>query len=178
MGTSLTVSRMLKRRLLAAAFALATLFGFGGHPFFGRTAAAALDVSAAEGQLVELLNADRTAAGLPPLQTDSRLMDVARWRSEDMVARNFFGHDIGGFTIARILRDRRIPFTLAGENIVSNTFDDATTVALAQEELMRSSSHRANILRSEYNLVGVGVAVGAGRRTVYTQVFIQGAAER
>ena len=167
---------MLKRRLLAIAFALTSLWGASGaltRPAFG-----AVDVGAAEAQFLDLLNADRTAHGLQPLQLDSRLMDVARWRSEDMVARNFFGHDIGGFTIARILRERGIPFTLAGENIVSNTFDDATTVALAQEELMKSPSHRANVLRPEFNLVGVGIAVGANQRTVYTQVFIQGTPER
>jgi uncharacterized protein YkwD len=172
-GAGLTVSRMLKRRLLAAAFAVATLLGFGGHPFFGRTVAAALDVSAAEGQLVELLNTDRAAAGLPPLQADPKLMDVARWRSEDMVARAYFGHDIGGFTIARLLRERQIPFKLAGENIVSNTFEDGITVGLAQTELMKSASHRDNVLRADYNLVGVGIAVGPDRRTVFTQVFVQ-----
>ncbi|CAA9281745.1 MAG: Probable Co/Zn/Cd efflux system membrane fusion protein [uncultured Chloroflexi bacterium] len=173
--TGFTMSRMLKRRLLAVAFALATLFGFSGHPFFGRIASAALDVSAAEGQLVELLNADRAAVGLPPLQSDPRLMDVARWRSEDMVARTYFGHDMGGFTIGRLLREHQVLFSLAGENIVSNTFEDMITVGLAQAELMKSSSHRENVLRSDYNLVGVGIALGPNRRTVFTQVFVQSA---
>ena len=167
---------MLKRRLLTVSFALASLFGAQGSVV--RPAFASVDVAAAEAQFLDLLNADRIAGGLQPLQADSRLMDVARWRSEDMVSRNFFGHDIGGFTIGRLLRERQIPINLAGENIVSNTFDDATTVALAQAELMRSASHRENVLRSDYNLVGVGVATGPNRRIVYTQIFVQGTLDR
>lgn len=170
------VKTMLKRRLLALVFALSSLFG--AHAVPGRLALAAVDVSAAEAQFLELLNADRVANGLLPLQSDSRLMDVARWRSEDMVARNFFGHDIGGFNIGLILRERQIPFKLAGENIVSNTFEESATVALAQQELMKSASHRENLLRAEYNYVGVGVAIGPNRRTVFTQIFIQASGDR
>lgn len=167
---------VLTRRMLTAAVALASLVG--SHSLTGQTALAAVDVTQAEAQLLEFLNADRVAFGLAPLQTDSRLMEVARWRSEDMVARNFFSHDLGGYTIARILRDRQVRFALAGENLVSNTFNDSTTVHLAHEELMRSDSHRENILRDEFDFVGVGVAIGPNRRTVYTQVFIQSPAER
>ncbi len=162
---------MLRRRFLAIVVALASLFGAQG--FVARPAMAAVDVAAAEAQLLDLLNQDRAAAGLLPVRADARLMEVARWRSEDMVARNFFGHDLGGFTIASILRERQIPFRLAGENIVSNTFDDLSTVTFAQIELMKSPTHRENILQADYNQVGIGVAVGLDRKTVFTQIFVQ-----
>ena len=161
----------MKRRLAALVVALASLFGVQGP--VSRTVHASVDVTAAELQLIDLLNADRSAAGLPPLAADPRLMDVARWRSEDMVSRNFFGHDLGGFNVGRLLRERQIPFNLAGENLVSNTFDDASTVATAHVELMKSADHRQNVLHAAYNFVGVGVAIAPDRRTVYTQVFIQ-----
>lgn len=138
------------------------------------TSGATLDVAAAESAFLDLLNADRTANGLAPLQADPRLMDLARWRSEDMVARNFFSHDIGGLTIFQLLRDRQIPFRVAGENLAYNTFDEARTVAVAQDGLMSSPGHRANILRAQFNLVGVGVAAAPDGKVVYTQVFIQG----
>src|SRR5687768_13831970 len=104
----------MKRRLVALVVALASLFGAQGPLSFARTAHASVDVTAAELQLIDLLNADRTAAGLPTLTPDPRLMDVARWRSEDMVSRNFFSHDLGGFNVGRLLRERQIPFNLAG----------------------------------------------------------------
>ncbi len=130
------------------------------------------DVGAAESQFLDLINADRAAYGLPPLHPDPRLMEVARWRSEDMVARNFFSHDIGGFNVYQVLKERQIPFRLAGENIAYNTFDESETVAVAQASLMQSPGHRANILRPEFNLVGVGIATGPGRKTIFTQIFI------
>jgi uncharacterized protein YkwD len=163
----------MKRRLVALAVALSSLFGAPGPLSFARTAHASVDVGAAEMQLIDLLNADRAAHGLQPLTPDPRLMEVARWRSEDMVSRNFFSHDLGGFNVGRLLREREIHFNLAGENIVSNTFDDAATVAAAQVELMKSTDHRQNVLGADYNAVGVGVAVGPNRRTVYTQIFVQ-----
>ncbi|HEU5315716.1 MAG TPA: CAP domain-containing protein [Chloroflexota bacterium] len=162
----------MKRRLIALLVALTSLFA--GRPVHA-SVGASVDVSAAEQLFLDLLNADRITAGLPALTPDPRLADIARWRSEDMVARNYIGHDIGGYTVGRLLHDRSVPFILAGENIVSNTYGDSSTVARAQEELMRSAAHRENILRPEYNLVGVGVALGPNGRTVYTQIFIQGA---
>jgi uncharacterized protein YkwD len=110
---------------------------------------------------------------LQPLQADPRLMDLARWRSEDLLARNYLSHDIGGFTISRVLQARQISYTLVGENLVLNTFDEARTVMMAHDSVMRSSSHRANALRAEFNLVGIGMAVGPNRRVVFTQVFLQ-----
>lgn len=168
---------MYRRRLIAALLALCSFLGGSGALSVG-PALAALDVVSAEVQLLDLLNADRAAYGLPPLIADPVLMEIARWRSEDMLFRNFFGHDLGGFTIASVLRRQRVPFVLAGENLVSNTFDHAITVDLAHEELMRSASHRANILRPEFNLVGIGVVAGPFRRTIYTQIFVQAPAER
>ena len=162
----------MKRRLIALLVAITSLFA--GRPVLA-SVSAGVDVAAAEQLFLDLLNADRTAAGLPALTLDPRLSDVARWRSEDMVARNYIGHDIGGYTVGRLLHDRAVRFRLAGENIVSNTFQESATVARAQEELMRSATHRENVLRPEYTLVGVGIAVGPNGRTVYTQIFIQGA---
>jgi uncharacterized protein YkwD len=135
------------------------------------TAAPSLDVAAAEAQFVDLLNADRTANGLPPLQIDPRLMDVARWRSEDMVARNYFSHMFDDGVVSRVLKDRQITFRLAGENLAEATFDDSRTVPAVESSLMNSPGHRVNILRPEFNYVGVGIAVGPNGRVVFTQIF-------
>lgn len=136
--------------------------------------ATGIDVAVAELQFLDLINADRAAAGVPPVQADSRLMELARWRSEDMLARNYLSHDIGGFNVVNVLRERQIPFKLAGENICVNTFGEAETVKMAQVSLMRSAEHRDVILKPEFNLVGVGIATSADRRAVYTQIFVQG----
>jgi uncharacterized protein YkwD len=137
------------------------------------TQTGALDITAAEAQFLDLLNADRTANGLPALQADPRLMDVARWRSEDMVTRNYFGHDIGGYVVSQVLKDRQISFRLAGENIADATYDDIRTVPAAETGLLNSPGHRVNILRGDFNYVGVGIAAAPNGRVVLTQIFIQ-----
>lgn len=163
---------MLKRRVITLLVALTSLVG--GHGALRPAVSfAALDLAAVEVQFLELVNADRAAHGLAPLVADARLMEVARWRSEDMVTRNFFSHDLGGFTVGRLLRGHQVSFNLAGENIVSNTFDDLSTVVRAQAELMKSATHRENILHADYTHAGVGIARGPNNRTIYTQIFIQ-----
>jgi uncharacterized protein YkwD len=133
-----------------------------------------LAIAVAEAPFLDLLNADRVAAGLHPLQPDPRLMEVARWRSEDLVARNYFSHDIGGFTISRVLVERQIEFDLVGENLVLNTFDEASTVRRAHADLMASFTHRANVLRPDFQSVGVGIATGPNNQAVFTQIFVKG----
>ena len=100
-------------------------------------------------------------------------MELARWRSEDMVTRNYFSHDIGGYVVSRVLKERQIAFRLAGENLADTTYDDARTVPAAESGLMSSPGHSANILRSEFNYVGVGIAAATDGRIVLTQIFIQ-----
>lgn len=166
-------ARRLRALIIGAGLAATLLLGTelaAVHAAF----ASGLDVAAAEAQFLELVNAERVAAGLQPVQSDPRLVELARWRSEDMVARNFFSHDIGGFYVALLLGERQIAFSLAGENLASNTFDDEKTVTIAHSALMRSRSHRANVLRPEFNLAGIGVAIGPDNRKVFTEIFIQG----
>jgi uncharacterized protein YkwD len=160
--------------LIALAVALVLVCGAPaalGGPSLAR--AADLDIPAAEAQFLDLLNADRAANGLSPLQADPRLMDLARWRSQDLIARNYLSHDIGGYTISRVLLSRQISYALVGENLVLNTFDEARTVGMAESVLMNSDSHRANILRSDFTLVGIGIATGPNGRAAYTQIFLQ-----
>ena len=47
-----------------------------------------------EALLVQLTNQARASAGLPALKVDSTLASVARWRSKDMIDRDYFSHSI------------------------------------------------------------------------------------
>ncbi len=156
--------------LLLAALSLAALILAGPVPAIF---ASGIDIPAAEQQWLELINADRAAYGLAPLAPDPRLMEIARWRSEDMVARNYFSHDIGGYTVFEVLRQHQISYQVAGENLAVNTFDDSLTVAMAESGLMSSPRHRANILRPDFTAIGVGIATGPNRMTVFTQLFLK-----
>ena len=124
-----------------------------------------------ETALIDLVNADRAANGLPALEFDPGLATVARWRSEDMAARGYFSHDIGGYQVFQVLRDWGIAYRVAGENLAYNYYTPEQTAVQAERALMESPSHRANILRGDYTHVGVGVAVAPDGRFLFTQLF-------
>jgi hypothetical protein len=53
---------------------------------------AVVDPATAEKRMLELVNRDRAAAGLPPVTADPRLTAIARAHSRDMADHNFVGH--------------------------------------------------------------------------------------
>src|SRR5687767_13822253 len=128
-------------------------------------------VLAQESVLIDLLNADRAAHGLPALEFDPGLATVARWRSEDMAERRYFRHDIGGYQVFEVMRDHGVTYRVAGENLAYNYYSPEETAARAERALMESPTHRANILRSDYTHVGVGVAVAPDGRYLFTQLL-------
>ena len=124
-----------------------------------------------ETMALDLVNADRIAHGLPALQFDPGLATVARWRSEDMAARQYFSHDIGGYQVFQVLRDHGITYRVAGENLAYNYYAAEDTAARAENALMQSPTHRDNILRADYTHVGIGVAIAPDGRYLFTQLF-------
>ena len=74
--------------------------------------------STSESQLVTLTNRARASAGLKALKVDSTLRSVARWRSKDMIDRNYFSHDIPGYgKVWDKLNAIGYCYNVAGENI-------------------------------------------------------------
>ncbi len=121
--------------------------------------------SANEDKLVTLINQARASAGLPALSDNNALPGVARWRSKDMWDRNYFSHSIPnppGGDVFDELRDRDICYTVAGENIGVNNYPDDQTAQDAFNGWMNSSGHRALILGSGFNRVGIGAFKGDG----------------
>ena len=107
----------------------------------------------AEQQLVDMLNLERARAGLPSLRVDDRLTQAARAHSELMAKAKQLSHQLPD--------EPPLPKRLAATNLRFNR--DAENVAYdysvpqVHEGLMQSPPHRANILSSQYNTVGVGV---------------------
>ena len=133
--------------------------------------------STSESKLVTLINQARASAGLPAVQVSSALTDVARWRSKDMWDRDYFSHAIpnppGGNAFDEINR-RGICYTAAGENIAINNYPDDQTTTVAFNGWMKSDGHRAIILSSAYNRIGVGAFKGTGSdypNHLYTAIF-------
>ena len=125
----------------------------------------------AEWQMLSALNEERMRHGLTPLAPDATLAAVARWRSDDMGARSYFSHDIGGYVVFHVLRDIGYGYRAAGENLAYNYYAEDRSVTEAHAALMRSTSHRENLLRPDYTYAGIGAAVLPDGKRIYTQLF-------
>lgn len=124
-------------------------------------------VTTVEQELLRLTNQERIKNGLAPLQADSTLVSLARLKSKDMVARNYFSHTSPTYgTPAQMLAKNGITYNYYAENIAQGA--DATRI---HAMWMNSAGHRANILDARLNRIGIGVAPGGASYTA-TQLFI------
>lgn len=131
------------------------------------TVANAKPQPALEEQMLALVNRERVQAGLKPLVMHAALTAVARQHSADMLARAYFSHySPEGKTAFDRLRAERIAFLIAGENLAL-----APSVTTAHAGLMNSPGHRANILRSQFGKVGIGILDAGHRGIMVTQKF-------
>ncbi|GHH86621.1 membrane protein [Streptomyces sulfonofaciens] len=122
------------------------------------TTARASTESAAEAQVLGLVNQERAKAGCQPLKADASLAGLAGDFSARMAAEGFFDHtDPQG----RSPWDRAAAAgitNLGGENIARGQTDAAAVM----DAWMHSAGHRANILNCDYRTIGVGVHFGSG----------------
>lgn len=120
-----------------------------------------------EAEMLVMVNRERVAAGLKPLEADPELLPVARAHSVDMFGRGYFSHYTpeGRSPFDRI-NEARVSFTIAGENLAL-----APTLTMAHTGLMNSPGHRANILRTQFGRVGIGIMDGGVRGLMVTQNF-------
>lgn len=114
------------------------------------------------------LNADRLAAGRPPLDRDPALDAIAAAHSAEMRALDYVGHHSPNTgTVADRVAAAGYRAGRIGENVALNrSLDDA------QAGLMRSLGHRRNILSTDYTHVGYGAARDATGWYI-TQVFAE-----
>jgi uncharacterized protein YkwD len=120
-----------------------------------------------EKKMLDLVNGERTAAGLRPLSPDPELTIVARRHSADMFARGYFAHDTPeGLSPFDRMRAANIHFLTAGENLAL-----APTVQVAHNGLMNSPGHRANILNQGFGRIGIGILDGGIRGVMVSQEF-------
>jgi len=143
-------------------------------PNFYLPAVGAGPASALESGLLAGLNAERVNAGLPPLIYETGLSVIARTRSQQLVDQNYFGHvDPFGYSMyTELLAHYGYGYAWAGENLALNNFAVGESPQRAVAALMRSPSHRANILATDFSRVGIGEVSTADGRHYYTMIFL------
>jgi uncharacterized protein YkwD len=171
----------MSRRAVTRPFSglvLAVLVGLLAASFVVPATVAAddLTISEAEHQLVDLLNKDRTDLGLVPVRVDSRLMAIARARSVDMATKGYFSHtQPDGRNVFDILKAKGITWYDAGEIIAYNTYPELdVATGVANWQWMNSPGHKAIVVSTSMNYVGVGIAVDSNGKKLFTAVYIKG----
>ncbi len=121
----------------------------------------------AEARLLALVNTEREAEGLPPLEPDADLVPVARAHGTEMFTLGYFAHESPntGAPFDRITA-AGIPFLAAGENLAY-----APTVEVAHRGLMDSPGHRANILSPSFGRAGIGIIHSDAYGLMVVQLF-------
>ena len=128
--------------------------------------------SASERQLLALTNQARSSAGRKTLRWDGALASIARWRSKDMIQRDYFSHNIpGGGMVFDEMTARGYCYKVAGENIGWNTYPDDAATSQIQQMFMNSPGHRSNILGRDWDRIGIGAYKGAGGKKMWTVLF-------
>ncbi len=108
-------------------------------------------------ELLSLTNYERAQNGLPPLSLDSQLSEAASKKSAHMFANNYWAHFApDGTTPWDFIKGAGYEYSYAGENLAKGftTSSDAVTA------WMKSPTHKANILASQYEDVGFSVEEG------------------
>jgi uncharacterized protein YkwD len=122
-------------------------------------AGAAAELAILEAAMLEAVNAEREAHGLPPYRLDEMLAAVARAHAQDMVARDYVGHTSPeGERVRGRLRDAGMDLDRAGENYYVTTRPAEQAVARTLNWFLDDPPHRRNILHDYYTRIGVGVA--------------------
>lgn len=123
-------------------------------------------LSSVERELVDLVNQERVAAGLNPLEIDMTLVGLAKDKSHSMATTGEVRHDARSQFHAN-LDAAGVSYRQAGENLAK-----AGTINRVHSGLMASSGHRANIMASGYTHIGVGI-VRYGNSYYATQIFVR-----
>lgn len=122
-----------------------------------------------EQQVVDLVNEERAKVGLSPLQLDTALSNVARYKSADMRDKQYFSHQSPTYGSPFEMMDQfGIEYQYAGENIAAGQVSPEAVM----EAWMNSQGHRENILNPNYTHIGVGYVSGGSYQHYWTQQFV------
>jgi uncharacterized protein YkwD len=123
-----------------------------------------LSQGAMEGSIGCLINEERAAYGLQPVQPNGSLRQAALTHSNEMVARGYFEHTSpAGLTfVDRIMATgytRGARRWDVGENLAWGTGLLSTPRSLVTS-WMNSPPHRENLLRAQFREIGIAAVVG------------------
>jgi uncharacterized YkwD family protein/spore coat assembly protein SafA len=128
------------------------------------------DVKLQENEVIKLVNVQRSKVGLPALKANWQVCRVARYKSQDMINKNYFSHTSPTYgSPFKMMETFGVRFSAAGENIAYGQ----KTPAAVMVSWMNSPGHRSNILSPTYTEIGVGLAKSSNGTCYWTQMFLK-----
>lgn len=121
--------------------------------------------------VVDKTNAERKKLGLPELKVDQKLNQAALAKAQNMFTEDYWAHNSPkGLEPWFFIKNSGYEYQVAGENLARDFMDtDSMVVAW-----MNSPTHKANIVHTKYQDIGVAVvngSLGSIETTLVVQMF-------
>lgn len=117
-------------------------------------------------QVLQLVNVERSKAGLSKLTMDSTLSAAAQKRAVE-IETSFSHTRPNGTKFSTVLAEYGISYRTSGENLAYGQRSPEEVV----NGWMNSPGHRANILNGNFNKIGIGVHQGSNGTIYWSQLF-------
>ena len=120
------------------------------------------------------INRERKKAGLSSLIELPTLVLIARARCLELLPGEYFGHvDLSGASrYYDLLKLHGVMYSWAGENLAKNNYPDSESADRALASLMKSPTHRENILFPEYTHAGTAHVVSPDGMHFFCTIFV------
>lgn len=120
-------------------------------------------------KVIDQTNARRAQAGLAPLRLNPVLSQSAAAKADNMFAENYWSHNSpSGKTPWDFFKSVKYQYSVAGENLAKDFYDTDSMM----RAWMNSPTHKANIVNTKYQEIGIGVVNGV-LRGVKTTLVVQ-----
>lgn len=133
---------------------------------------AATSASDAEAMIIGWVNNDRTRHGLVPLRRYGSLASIAGVRAGRMASANVMSHTIGG-NLSSQLSSYGVTWYRYGEGVGYSSAGWSVDAARTIYRMwMNSTPHRALLLSSRFNYIGVGLAHRSSNRRTFASAVM------
>jgi uncharacterized protein YkwD len=151
------LQHLLKRRVALVAVAAAIALGASACGFANVSATPPAD--GVQNGVLQAMNTDRQANGVPPLQWSPKLSNTAgNWAANEAAVNTMYHQNL---TALLYSSDYNGWYTL-GENLIVGP--GGMSVAEMETAWMNSPPHHANIVNRSFNAVGIGYVHGPDGR--------------
>jgi uncharacterized protein YkwD len=164
-GAALVLTTVGATAALASNGILTTTEAAATAPAPSQPAGPMPSVDELEAQMLSMINAERAAVGVGPVQAVGWAHSVAQQHSRDMAAAGDIWHNIAGFINQG---HAALGAVYLGENVAMDS-----TLAAGDALLYSDIPHRDVTLDARFNFVGIGIALDARNWVFLTEDFAQ-----